>query len=653
MRKKRIGGSLRIDHRCRAYFPARGSVPLFLTFVITLILTTFGSSASEKTFYHPEIEIVYTLLPDGSADVEEIRSFDFKGSFSWAELEKKTDGNYGRYGVEFLGVWDDITGAKLASALSTTGTSEKIKWYYSASDEIKKFRIRYRITGAVQRYGDAAQFYWKALGDRHMYTGKVNITVIPPQKSPGLFKVFVHSSARPGNLLIPDTGEKAEISQMNIPANTFLEIRALLDPDIFPDAPMRRGQTHASLLEDEKRITEEWRQAEQRRIDRAAKRINQVKNGIIVSGIFAVCFIGIYIWVFIKYGSEPKIDYDNKYEREPPHRLPPCVLPAILSQSRAAVEKMSMGFAATLLEAARLGYLEIGEEEKKLLLFKNSYLVYTLTEKGTRLLENGLLELPEGERSLIPFEKEVLDTVFNSAGDGRTVTSREIEKWASKKAGTKTKYYEFIKTRAKSLRDDFERDHFKIDDDRSEKAKNRWIWFSLASGIIFIAAFVLGNRNPVFMIFGPFVFLVGSLISIPLARRSVEAAVEYNKWEAFKRFMTDFSAMKDAGPSLLPMWEEYLVYAAALGVADKLLSNLKLVASEYNTAVPAAVWFHPGSAESLGTGQLDSMAAFESLSSSISNMQNLSSALSSSSSGGGGFSGGGGGGGGGGGCGAG
>ena len=54
------------------------------------------------------------------------------------------------------------------------------------------------------------------------------------------------------------------------------------------------------------------------------------------------------------------------------------------------------------------------------------------------------------------------------------------------------------------------------------------------------------------MVFGPIVILAGSLISIPLARRSPEAAVEYNKWEAFKKFMSDFSAMKEAGPSLLP-----------------------------------------------------------------------------------------------------
>ncbi|MDD3643883.1 MAG: DUF2207 domain-containing protein, partial [Candidatus Krumholzibacteria bacterium] len=122
-------------------------------------------------------------------------------------------------------------------------------------------------------------------------------------------------------------------------------------------------------------------------------------------------------------------------------------------------------------------------------------------------------------------------------------------------------------------------------------------------------------------------------------------------WTAFKRFMSDFSAMKDAGPSLLPLWERYLVYAAALGVADKLLKNLELVAREYDTAVPAVMWFHPAAAAGAG-GAAAQAAGLESVGASIANLQALSSALSTTTSSGGGFSGGGGGGGGGGGSGA-
>ncbi len=350
------------------------------------------------------------------------------------------------------------------------------------------------------------------------------------------------------------------------------------------------------------------------------------------------------------FGREPSIDYDNEYERKPPRDLPPCVVPAILSQSKIDLSKMSRSFAATLLECARLGYIEISEKENKVLIFKNKSLIYSLTEKGALLLGNKEFEAGRDERRLIDFEKDVLEIVFHQAGDGKKVTSDEIEKWASKTSGQKTQYSKFIKNRAEKLREDFEKNHFMLDDQVSEKAKTGWIWISLTFGLIFIMNFFAGNRNPVYFVSGIVAILAGLLMSIPLARRSINATIEYRKWMAFRKFMSDFSAIKDAGPSLLPMWEHYLVYATALGISDKFLSNLKLVAEKYNASFPVAVWYHPAIGSQNIASSLDNLASLESLSSAISNLQNLSSALSSSSSGGGGFSGGGGGGGGGGGC---
>ncbi len=104
--------------------------------------------------------------------------------------------------------------------------------------------------------------------------------------------------------------------------------------------------------------------------------------------------------------------------------------------------------------------------------------------------------------------------------------------------------------------------------------------------------------------------------------------------------------MKDAGPNLLPLWETYLVYATALGVAEKLLENLQRVTVEVGQPVPQARWFPPGPGsaglQGAGVGSLDSMVR------SFRNFQNLSRALATASRTGGGFGRGGGGGGGGG-----
>jgi uncharacterized membrane protein len=442
----------------------------------------------------------------------------------------------------------------------------------------------------------------------------------------------------------------ATVRLSGVPRDEFVELRVLLDPDIFPGAPVVSGESHGSLLEDERRTTEEWRERQAKTIEDYRRSQRKIKYSVLAGLLLILAIFTLFLRYFFKYGTEPKIDYDLDYERKPPRDIPPCMLPAIMTQSSVQDTELGKAFSSALIECARLGYLEISETEKKVLLFKSKKLEYRLTDKGRSLL-SGDFRPSGGERGLIQFEKDVLDVVFNEAGSGDVAGSDDVEAWAKKSSGGKTTFKRFMDQRKKSLRSDFERDHFRLDDPESERARKRFMGLSVGGGLIFVIALFAGLRSPVLFAFAPLAVLVGVLLSIPLSRRTPEAALEHARWKAFKRFMSDFSAMKDAGPSLLPLWEHFLVYAVALGVADKLINNLKLVAREYNTPVPMAVWFHPvhtAGAEGLGDG----LSSLDAMTASLSNLEALSSAMTTSTSSGGGFSGGGGGGGGGGGSGA-
>jgi len=102
--------------------------------------------------------------------------------------------------------------------------------------------------------------------------------------------------------------------------------------------------------------------------------------------------------------------------------------------------------------------------------------------------------------------------------------------------------------------------------------------------------------------------------------------------------------MKDAPTTLIHIWDEYLIYAVVLGVAVKLLKNLKKLAVEQHVTFAAAGWYYGTGVTRTPTGVMSP----ESFSSLASNLSGTISALSSSSSVGGGFAAGGGGGGGGG-----
>ncbi len=603
--------------------------------LLGLLILLLAPAAWAKTYDHPLIEQTFQLLPDGDALVDDVRTFRFEGPFSWAELRLRVTGQYGRYDVQYLGVWDADTRQPLQMERSSQGDDRILRWYYQAEDTTRRFLLRYRIVGAVQRYGDVAQFYWKAIEDEHAPIRQVQIAVVPPGPSPGQFKVFVHSRAAPGELAFANDYSRAVVTQAGIPETSFVEVRAFLDPSLFLQTPVRTGQDLESLLADER---------------------NQSNGGnwfqwllslrFIAAGVLIVALVVGFVWVYLRYGKEWGVLYDAIYERDPPRPLPPAVVPAILTQNKVQNAELAKGFAATLLEAARLGYLEIQEVQDAGLLgtglFKDTDLVYQLTKKGQDLLRGGRPDRKPDERELEPFEVEVLEAVFRRAGSGDTVTSNQIESWGKKIVGSKSNFLRFVEAWGPRLRGWFERNFFQLDDPRSEQAR---IGFTVFAVIVMVVAFFVGFGVSLFVA-GPVGAVLVAVAWKSLARRTPQAALEVKRWEAFRRFMTDFSAMKDAGPQLLPLWEHYLVYAMALGVADRLLQNLKLVAAELKQTVPSARWYSgPGGRGGPGM----SLASLESLTRSFENFQNLSRALSSSTGTGGGFSGGGGGGGGGGG----
>src|SRR5512134_1165336 len=223
------------------------------------VVAALALPAAAKSYDHPLIEQTFRLLPNGDAAVEEIRSFDFEGDFLFAEIDRGLRGKYGRYGLEYEGVWDADTRQPLSHQVTRSGDVVTLRWTYQARDETKRFLLRYRIRNAVQRYGDVAQFYWQAIEGDHAPIGRVRIAIEPPRASPGLFKVFIHSRAAPGELTFAEDYSRARVAQDTIPETSFVELRVLLAPAIFPAAAVQRSESHESLLQDERGIArKEW-----------------------------------------------------------------------------------------------------------------------------------------------------------------------------------------------------------------------------------------------------------------------------------------------------------------------------------------------------------------------------------------------------------
>ena len=79
-----------------------------------------------------------------------------------------------------------------------------------------------------------------------------------------------------------------------------------------------------------------------------------------------------------------------------------------------------------------------------------------------------------------------------------------------------------------------------------------------------------------------------------LAPLLARAAAEAERWAAFRRYLTDFPRLQDAPPATLALWERYLVYGIAFGIAERVLQAAHLAMPEEMAQASTIYWISPG-----------------------------------------------------------
>ena len=75
------------------------------------------------------------------------------------------------------------------------------------------------------------------------------------------------------------------------------------------------------------------------------------------------------------------------------------------------------------------------------------------------------------------------------------------------------------------------------------------------------------------------------------ARRAAQAEAE--RWEAFRRYLTDFPRLDIAPPATLELWERFLVYGIAFGIAERVLQGAQLHMPEALAQASTLYWIGP------------------------------------------------------------
>lgn len=567
--------------------------------------------AGAKSFRIAAVQIEATLRPDGAMQIVEHITYDFDGEF--------------HNGTRFIPASDDyeivevsVRDRETGEPLPFTGAPHQLAWTYDARDERKTFDISYTVLGAADVYDDVAELYWKFVGEEHPGVGVVRVALEVPGDGIDV-RAWAHG---PLNGLVEPRGRTVLLSVDELPAGEFVEGRVTVPSSVFT-VRTHPGDRLPVVLAEEEVLADEANAERGRRADAERRRERlldalEVAIPFIAAGGWAVFFL---LWA--RYGREHRVATDvGEYLREPPDDPPGHVI-----MLREWGDVTPQVLSATIVDLAQRGHLTIEEIRKDRMILPDK-----VDWRFTRTR-------PATDAPLLSFEAKIRDRLFAL---GSTVTQSEFEAWCKSNRTTADRWWDAVTEAAK---DSFRSRRYIEGGKGPVFAAN--VLCALAVGALGVLA--LANSLWIGAV-GVASALVQAVATITLRRRTPEGRQRLAEWEAFERFLRDFSQLEEAPVGHLVLWERYLVYAVALGVTAAVARALAAkIPAEVAAQQGFASWYHGSHG---GAGALDSIGSLSEFSSSfgptIVAAAQPPSSSSSGSGGGGGFSGGGGGGGGGG-----
>jgi hypothetical protein len=201
-------------------------------------------SAAAKDYYFPSVKIAVNIERDGSFIVDELRTFDFEGSFSaaWYTLPLSVERKGYRYDIslEEFTVQDE-SGRDLPLAASTSGGIYRAEWNFRATDEQRTFRIRYRVRNGIFSYPDVSELYWQMVGEGwDRPTRSAAITVALPAEAASKEDILVYGHGPLSGWAEIVDARTARFTATDLPAGQFLEVRMVWPAGIVDGVPSSR-----------------------------------------------------------------------------------------------------------------------------------------------------------------------------------------------------------------------------------------------------------------------------------------------------------------------------------------------------------------------------------------------------------------------------
>ncbi|NYB52966.1 MAG: DUF2207 domain-containing protein [Methanobacteriaceae archaeon] len=527
-----------------------------------LILSSAGTAfAADRSYSIPSINMDLFLQSDGSIHVKETIHYSFTGTYNgiYRDIPLKS-------GQILQNVKVSTPGAYSIQEVIDHGSNQRINVYlYSdaakttpISNQEVDVTLEYDLLYVSRFYNDITELQYKLVGQEwDVPIGQVNANVHVPSSEGVKYWLnppyYAKSSLWQGNTL--------QIVGENIPSGQFFELRMVIPRSQFAANPTGGLILNQDALSEIERKQNDYQNT-----------LNFYSALYYILGTLLLLAVLIPFIIYFLYGREPKIDYRAEYERDIPTDDPPALVNAICGPgfSKKIGEPDMDGFKATIMDLIHRKYILIDKKPS--------------TKEGHGLSNSTYLKInrKKDQKSLQKFEMNVIRFLGRYEEQGVISLERISSDLSNKES-------------AKSFKNTYDawKDHLKrqfLTDDQMEKFFNKkgdnYLKIFGGAGIV-VALLVLfyGTSSPLpaarFTQIAAIVLGVSSVISLILPQKIggqwTTYGEEYNaKWHNFKKYIKDFSLIKEYPPESVTIWNKFLVYATALGAADAVKKAMEL-----------------------------------------------------------------------------
>ena len=513
---------------------------IFLFFLISIV--SFAAS-----FRIEKLDIEANLQKDGSMVVSEAVTYDIDEiNGVYFDIDAKGFGE-----LQYIQVFeDDSTGGfkEVDSSNYEVSVSDelyRIKLYSKNHNNRRTFKFVYKLPEAITVYDDVAQFNRKMVGKEwqqgiNYITAKVIIPVSVSYDNSNIL-VFGHG---PLTGEVDKEGNTVVYRLNNYYPGDFLEAHILMEPEIFSEynkSKIVHKDMKQKLLDMEAKLADEAN-AERDKAIRQQEMINKVfeKPGLVFGALSSIWgLLMYYIHVIFKRKNKVKNSV-GKYLRELPDNSSPALVGGFMTNSVNDNEIL-----ATIVDLIRRKVLSLENSDK-----------------------NSIITLTGSTKNLSEQEKAIVDIYINDFGDGKSLD---------------LKSFGFFQKVPMSVARKFEKWRAMVQSEMNRKNLTYEgfgclgvIFFALFGPILAFAGLIFGmvTGNKMFLlivVMGIILFVSGAKARYPRK----ELAEAKDKWQAFKNFLSDYSQLEEAKITSVHLWEQYFVYAVALGVSEKVVKAYK------------------------------------------------------------------------------